>query len=172
MTSEAQGSALRADLLEKLSAHHQEMIETVQRLSEDELRVPPQPDAWSALQQIEHQILGEDIWTSMAARAAVEDEPDLTELWNKYKIVEEQNPFPPPGEPRSLDELLVALEERRAKTLELIASIPDDAFQRVGLNTGWGDLSVIQMLRGVYRHYRMHIDQILQKESSFAPRRG
>jgi len=171
MTSGVEASALRADLLEKLAAHHEEMVEVVKRLSDAEARTPPQPGEWSALQQIEHQMLGEDIWSSMAAKAATEDEPDLSELWAKYRIVEEQNPFPPPAEPRTLDELLVALEERRAQTLALIASIPDEAFQRVGRNTGWGDMSVIQMLRALYRHYRMHIDQIQGKASAFQPRR-
>jgi len=171
MTSGVDSSALRADVLEKLRAHHEEMVEVVKRLSAEELSTPPKPGEWSALQQIEHQLLGEDIWSSMAAKAAQEDEPDLAELWAKYRVAEESNPFPPPSEPRTLDELLVALEERRAQTLALIDSIPDEALQRVGRNTGWGDMTVIQMLRALYRHYRMHIDQIEGRESSFTPRR-
>ncbi len=171
MTQSPTPAEVRADLIEKLQAHHDEMIQTVRQRSDAEWRRPPEPGEWSALQQLEHQLLADDVWTSMAARTAVEDEPDLTEDWAKYKIIEESNPFPPPGEPRSLDELIGLLEERHRKTLEIVASIPNEAFGRRGLNTGWGNLTVLQMLRGVYRHYRMHIDQIEQKEQSFTPRR-
>jgi hypothetical protein len=163
---------VRADLVEKLRAHHSEMLEVVQKRSDDELRRPPEPGEWSPSQQIEHQILGESIWAGMAKRAAEEDEPDLAELWATYRRVEGENPFPPPSEPRSLEELTEALDERHQETLALIESIPNEAFSRIGRNTGWGDLTVIQMLRGVYRHYRMHIDQIEQRESSFAPKRS
>ena len=172
MTTSPEVSSERQDLVEKLRAHHAELIGIVQKRSDSELRRPPKPDEWSALQQIEHQILGEDIWTGMAVRAANEDEPDLAALWTKYRQVEGENPFPPPAEPRSLEELLVSLDERHQQTLALVDSIPDSAFQRVGRNTGWGDLTVLQMLRGVYRHYRMHIDQIEERESSFTPRRA
>jgi hypothetical protein len=162
---------LRRDVIEKLQAHHDEIVTVVRRRSGDELRRPPQPGEWSALQQLEHLLLADDIWTSMAVRAATEDEPDLTELWAKYRVVEESNPFPPPGNPRSLDELLAALEQRHHQTLAIIDSVPDEALARVGRNTGWGNLTVLQMVRGVYRHYRMHIDQIEEREQSFAPRR-
>ncbi len=164
-------SAERADLLEKLQSHHDELIATVRQRSTEELSRPPAPGEWSALEQLEHQLLADDIWTAMAARAAVEDEPDLAELWATYRVVEESNPFPPPGEPRTLDELVTLLEERHRKNLEIVAAIPDEAFGRKGLNTGWGNLTVMQMLRGVYRHHRMHIDQIELKESSFKPQR-
>jgi hypothetical protein len=171
MTNESDGSSERQDLIEKLKSHHKELIEVVDQRSHDELDQSPEPDEWSGIQQIEHQILGEEIWSGMAVLAANEDEPDLTELWSKYRSVESSNPFPPPAELRTRDELRVALDERHQQTLALIDSIPNSAFQRKGLNTGWGDLTVLQMLRGVYRHYRMHIDQIEQRESSFAPRR-
>ena len=161
----------RGDLVEKLQWNLDELVEVVRRRSDAQLREPPQPGEWSALQQLEHQLVAEEIWVAMAMKAATEDEPDLTDLWNKYRHVEERNPFPPPGEPRSVDELVAALEERHRQTLELIDSIPDESFQRIGRNTGWGDLTVLQMLRSVYRHYRMHIDQIEEREQTFTPRR-
>ncbi|MFN8639996.1 MAG: DinB family protein [Dehalococcoidia bacterium] len=172
MTSTPTPAEIRADLVEKLQAHHDEMIATVRQRSDAEWRRPPEPGEWSALQQLEHQLLADDVWMSMAAKtAAASDEPDLAAEWAKYRIIEESNPFPPPGDPRTLDELIGLLEERHRKNLEIVASIPDEAFGKRGLNTGWGNLTVIQMLRGVYRHYRMHIDQIEQKEQSFTPQR-
>jgi uncharacterized damage-inducible protein DinB len=162
---------LRRDLVEKLQSHHEEIIAVVRRRSEAELRRPPVPGEWSALQQLEHLLLADEIWTGMALRAATEHEPDLAELWAQYRVVEETNPFPPPGDPRTLDELVAALQARHRQTLAIVDATPLDGLSRVGRNTGWGDLTVIQMLRGVYRHYRMHIDQIEEREQSFTPRR-
>ncbi|MDO9444887.1 MAG: DinB family protein [Dehalococcoidia bacterium] len=163
---------LRRDLVEKLQSHHEEIVTAVRQRSETELRRPPNPGEWSALQQLEHLLLADDIWTAMALRAATEQEPDLAELWARYRVVEESNPFPPPGNPRTLDELVAALQERHRQTLAIVDATPLEALSRVGRNTGWGDLTVQQMLRGVYRHYRMHIDQIEQREQSFTPRRA
>jgi len=167
----AEPGELRRDLIEKLQSHHDAMVEVVRQRSEDELRRPAEPGEWSALQQLEHQLVADEVWTEMALRAATEDEPDLAELWAKYRVVEESNPFPPPGDPRSLDELLAALEERHRQNLAIVDSVADDAFDRIGRNTGWGNLTVLQMLRSVYRHRRMHIEQIEQREQSFTPRR-
>jgi hypothetical protein len=167
----AAADELRRDLVEKLQSHHEEIIAVVRRRSEAELRRPPVPGEWSALQQLEHLLLADEIWTGMALRAATEHEPDLAELWAQYRVVEETNPFPPPGDPRTLDELVAALQGRHRQTLAIVDATPLDGLSRVGRNTGWGDLTVIQMLRGVYRHYRMHIDQIEEREQSFTPRR-
>lgn len=167
----AQEFSERGDLVEKLRANLDELVEVVRRRSDAQLREPPQPGEWSALQQLEHQLVAEEIWVAMAVKAAFEDEPDLTELWNKYRNVEERNPFPPPRDPRPLDELIEELRARQQQTLALIDSIPEEAFHRKGRNTGWGDLTVLQMLRSVYRHYRMHIDQIEEREQTFTPRR-
>jgi hypothetical protein len=162
----------RQDLLEKLTSHYRELVEAVRKRSEEELRRRPAPGEWSALQQLEHQLMVEDIWTAMARRAADEDQPDLAELWATYRKAEEQNPFPPPAEPRALSDLLTALQDRHQQTLALFESVPDSAFARTGRNTGFGNLTVLQMFRGVYRHYRMHIDQIEGREPSFQPRRA
>jgi hypothetical protein len=161
----------RADLIEKLESHHRELRACVEARSEEQLRTPPKEGEWSALQQIEHQLMAEDVWTRMAARATEEDEPDLAELWATYRRIEEQNPFPPPASPGSLEELLQALAQRHQKTLALLDGTADASLSRTGRNTGFGNLTVLQMFRGVYRHYRMHIDQIEGREPSFQPRR-
>jgi hypothetical protein len=107
----------------------------------------------------------------MIERAARESEPDVSDLWATYRKVEEQNPFPPPATPRGLSDLLAALDARHRATLDLLASIPDTAFERKGMGTGFGNLTILQMFRAVYRHSSMHIDQIQGREPSFQPRR-
>ncbi len=172
MTSESEPAATRADLRDKLDSHYRDIVASVKGRSIEELGRRPAPGEWSALDQLEHHLLTEGIWTAMIERAVGEDRPDLSELWSSLRRAEEPNPFPPPAEPRDLDSLLAALAERHARTLALLDSVPDDAFSRVGRDTGFGDLTVLQMFRGIYRHYRMHIDQIEGREPSFQPRRA
>jgi hypothetical protein len=168
MAGSVEVSSERRDLNEKLTSHYEELLAVLKRPDEEALGRAPKPGEWTPLQQV----LAQDIWTRMAARASAEDEPDLAELWATYRQVEETNPFPPPSAPRSLTELLGALARRHQETLKLLESTPDAALTRVGRNTGFGNLSVLQMFRGVYRHYRMHIDQIEGHEPSFQPRRA
>ncbi|HEY7269091.1 MAG TPA: DinB family protein [Dehalococcoidia bacterium] len=168
----ASASPEREDLAEKLASHYAELVGVLQRTAAEDLGRAPKEGEWTPLQQIEHQLMAEDIWTKMAARACAEDEPDLAQLWATYRKVEESNPFPPPSEPRSLEQLLDALRKRHEDTMRLLEATPDTALARAGRNTGFGNLTVLQMFRGVYRHYRMHIDQIEGREPSFQPRRA
>lgn len=172
MTTQDNARQVRADVTEKLQAHYDELLASVRGKSTDDLVRRPAPGEWSALDQLEHHLRVEGIWTAMIERAVREDRPDLSELWGSLRRAEEPNPFPPPSQPRELDVLLAALSERHSQTLALLDSVPDESFGRVGRNTGFGDLSVLQMFRAVYRHYRMHIDQIEGREPSFQPRRA
>ena len=161
----------RADLADKLESHYQELIDLVRGRPPQELGTPLKPGEWTALQQLEHHILTETVWASMIERTASQDEPDLADLWATYRRVEEQNPFPPPATPRGVGELMEALQARHAATMALLDSLPDSAFERKGIGTGFGNLTILQMFRAVYRHCRMHIDQVQGREPSFQPRR-
>jgi len=163
---------VRTDVTTKLGSHYDELVASVSGKSDAALARRPGPGEWSPLDQLEHHLLTEGIWTAMIERSVREDRPDLTQLWGSLKRAEEPNPFPPPTQPRELAALLAALSERHSRTLALLDSVPDQAFARVGRNTGFGDLTVLQMFRGIYRHYRMHIDQIEGREPSFRPRRA
>jgi hypothetical protein len=161
----------RRDLIEKLRSHHDELAAIVGGLDAEVLLRAPAPGEWSPAQQLEHLLLTLGIWTSMASRAVSEDAPDLAELWNSLRRAEEPNPFPPPVDPRPAAEVLAELAARLDETVSMAESLPAEALFRVGRNTGFGDLTVLQMLRAVYRHYRMHIDQVRGREPSFTPRR-
>jgi hypothetical protein len=167
----AEISSERRDLIEKLTSHYEELAGILRAMPRDDAGRPRKEGDWTPLQQVEHQLLAEDVWTKMVARTTAEDEPDLAQLWATYRKIEETNPFPPPSQPRTLEQLLEALKQRHEETLRLLAATPEAALNRVGRNTGFGNLSVLQMFRGVYRHYRMHIDQIEGREPSFQPRR-
>jgi hypothetical protein len=81
----------------------------------------------------------------------------------------------PPGYPeaesRSVAELLQELASARSDTLTAIERLTDDDLKRRGKHRLFGEMNVLQMLRSLYRHDRMHMDQMAGRESSFRLRR-
>jgi hypothetical protein len=62
------------------------------------------------------------------------------------------------------------LASARSDTLAAIEGLTEEELGRKGTHVLFGEMSVLQMLRSLYRHDRMHIDQISGRESSFTPR--
>jgi hypothetical protein len=85
---------------------------------------------------------------------------------------------PPPPNPPAYDEastrpvadLLGELASARSDTLAAINGLTEEELGRKGKHLLFGEMSVLQMLRSLYRHERMHIDQMAGRETSFTPR--
>jgi hypothetical protein len=64
-------------------------------------------------------------------------------------------------------ELLARLEAARAVTWRFIAETADGEFDLPARNTPFGDLTVHQLLKSLYRHDQMHLDEMLGRESDY-----
>ena len=67
-------------------------------------------------------------------------------------------------------DLLRELSSARSDTLAAIDGLTGDDLKRSGKHLLFGEMSVLQMLRSLYRHDRMHMDQMAGREVSFTPR--
>jgi uncharacterized damage-inducible protein DinB len=156
-------SAELEELLEKLESHRRELVRQVQKVTGEEAGRRRSEGQWSAKEQLMHLAAFEKLWREWATK--VRDEPGC-----------EVGPPPPnpPGypeaEPRSIAELLRELDSARNDTLVAIEGLTDDELKRRGKHLLFGEMSVLQMLRALYRHDRMHMDQIAGRETSFTPR--
>ena len=68
---------------------------------------------------------------------------------------------------------LERLRQSRTDTLRILQEMDlstQEVAQRKGTHRSFGEMSVLQILRGLYRHDRMHTDQLLGREQSFVPR--
>jgi uncharacterized damage-inducible protein DinB len=153
-----------AELLQKLASHRQELVHQVQEMTEEEAGRRPTEGEWSAKEQLVHLAAFERLWLEWATK--VRDEPGS----------EVGPPAPnPPGYPeaetRSVGGLLQELASARSDTLAAIQGLTDDELKRRGKHRLFGEMSVLQMLRSLYRHDRMHTDQMAGRESSFRLRR-
>ena len=75
----------------------------------------------------------------------------------------------PEAQTRSLDDILRELASARRDTLAAIDGLTSEELQRKGKHLLFGEMNVLQMLRSLYRHDRMHMDQMAGREPSFRP---
>ena len=111
-------------------------------------------------EQLVHLAAFERLWLEWAMK--VRDEPGC-----------EVGPPPPnpPGYPeaesRPTADLLRELASARSDTMAAIEGLTEDELERRGKHLLFGEMNVLQMLRSLYRHDRMHMDQMAGRESSF-----
>ena len=152
-----------AELLKKLEAQRSELVGQVRPMTEEEAGRRPSERAWSAKEQLLHLVTFEKQWLEWSM--AVRDHPGC-----------EVGPPPPNPEAypeartRSLDDILLKLASARSRTLAAIQGLTTEELERRGKHALFGEMNVLQMLRSLYRHDRMHMDQIGGREPSFRPR--
>jgi uncharacterized damage-inducible protein DinB len=151
------------ELVDKLESHRRELVSQVQGMSEEQAASRPSEQEWSAKEQLAHLAAFERLWLEWTMK--VRDKPGC-----------EVGP-PPPNPPayqetaaRSVADLVDELASARKDTLAAIDGLTEEELGRKGKHLLFGEMSVLQMLRSLYRHDRMHIDQISGRESSFTPR--
>jgi uncharacterized damage-inducible protein DinB len=148
------------ELLQKLESQRQELVHQVQEMTEEEASRRPSGGDWSAKEQLVHLAAFERLWLQWALK--VRDEPGCE--------VGPPSPNPPAypeAETRSVADLLQQLASARADTIAAIEGLSDDELKRRGKHLLFGEMSVLQMLRSLYRHDRMHMDQMAGREGSF-----
>ncbi len=150
------------DLVEKLESHRSELLRQVREMSEEEAGRRPSEQEWSVKEQLVHLAAFERLWLEWAMK--VRDEPGC-----------EVGP-PPPNPPayadaatRPVADLVRELVSARSDTIAAIQGLTEDELTRKGKHLLFGEMSVLQMLRSLYRHDRMHIDQMAGREPSFRP---
>ena len=156
----------RRDLIEKLEENRKGLLEVVATLSEEQAETPQKAGDRSPKGQLMHLAEAEHhyVWT-WALRSRDEDSPDLAGLPDPGATGEA--PLFDHANALSLTELLAKLEHERQLTYRFIAETADSEMERTGRGTPFGDLSVHQFLKSLYRHDRMHQDEVLGRESSY-----
>ena len=66
-------------------------------------------------------------------------------------------------------ELVDALVQERAGTVDFISGLSLADFQRTAVSPAFGELTVMQWLRSFYRHDRQHGAQIQGRQSDYQP---
>lgn len=153
------------ELMDRLTGQRRELLACLEQLDDQKAGQRPAEQEWCAKEQLVHLAQMEKCWVDWALQAR--DNPGCT------VGATGGNPEGfPEAHTRSLSDLLRQLADVRQDALRTIQGLSQEELQRTGRHTQFGEMTVLQMLRALYRHDRMHLEQIQGKEVSFRPRQG
>ncbi len=160
------------DLLHKMDEERTAFLAALDGMSEAaaEFRPPDRTEGeegWSVKEQLAHLAEMEATYRAWVQRAVVEANPDLASGTVPDRVsyrLEDAERVP-------LRDHRAELEEQRVRTLAVLDALTLAEFDRTA-RSGFGELSVLQLLRSFYRHDRMHRAQVLGLESDYRPRWG
>jgi hypothetical protein len=123
----------------------------------EQLRAPPAPGAWSAVEVLAHMRACADVWGDCIQRMLAEDHPTLRAI-NPRSWIKRTN-YRELAFQASLD----AFAEQRHELLAVLAPLPPEGWQRAATVTGAGaplQRSVHDYAQWLARHERPHLKQI------------
>jgi uncharacterized damage-inducible protein DinB len=158
-----------SELLEKMREERLRFLRAIRQFTEESASQPLN-GGWSVKQQLAHLAMAERGWRDWGL--AIRDQPGLV--------------FGPPqandqpfevsareANTQSLQHWLTYVRSVRAETLKALerAGLQEAHLVQKGRHRGFGEMNVIQALRSVYRHDRMHLDQAFGREPTYQPGR-
>lgn len=155
------------DLYAKLADHRRQLLRMLEGMTEEQAEVHPNGE-WSVKQQLAHLCQAEEAWVDWALTVLENPGTQVGQTREEGQIftrgVDTADQFP-------LKYWLTRLKTARAQTLRRIASanLTPENLQRKGIHRTFGEMTVLQFLRALYRHDRMHMDQIAGRPPSFIP---
>jgi uncharacterized damage-inducible protein DinB len=150
------------ELLGKLESQRGQLVGQLRQMTDEEAGRRPSEGQWSAKEQVAHLTTYERLWLGWTL--AVRDEPGCQVGPTKA------NPEAyPEAQTRSLDGLLQELASARKDTVAAVEGLTAEELQRKGRHLLFGEMTVLQMLRSLYRHDRMHMDQMAGQKPSYNP---
>lgn len=157
------------EMMEKLEAHRKVLLDALDKLTEEQAAYHPGGE-WSAKQQVSHLVHEEPWWTEWAL-AAQKAPGTVLEGTEEGKLDSSESAEGADSQP--WDWWLTQLRQTRTNTLESIKELDlstQDALEKSVMHQTFGQMNVLQFLRGIYRHDRMHTEQVLGVEQSFVSR--
>ena len=162
-------SAAIQELIEKMTQQRDALIAQIESFTEEDAsREPPDGEGeaqWSIKQQCAHLAEMETAYRSWVKRGLTEDNPDVTRDRGEPVAISIED-----ANDRTVAELTKQLRDQRAITIELIASMRPEDFERTATQKMFGTYTLLQWLRSYYRHDRMHVDQVAGREPEYKPR--
>lgn len=155
----------RRELIAKLEEHRKALLEEVSKRNDKEMQGRHKEGDRTFKAMLAHVASTE--WSyvnNWARRARDEGEPDVgwpsTGGGGGDPMFEEATKV-------DVAELLSQMQAARENTLRFTAETADGEFDRKALNSPFGDLTVYQFLKSLYRHDQMHLDEIRGQESQY-----
>lgn len=123
---------LSASILSRLEYQYLSIRELIGDTPEDILRCRIHPDKWSAFENIAHLAAYQPMFLRRLQRMQEESDPEFS------RYVAEQDPLFPPMLGKSLDQLLVDIDEKRTTLIIELTTMDDETLERFGIHPKYG----------------------------------
>jgi uncharacterized damage-inducible protein DinB len=148
--------------IENYAAGAELLRKAVDGMSRDQLLARPIPGKWSTLEVVCHIADFEPIFADRMKLSLAEDRPVLAGAdENRFHAVLAYHE-------RELEEELAIIENTRAQMARILRALPNEAFQRVGVHTERGPITVEKLLSLASNHIPHHLPFIHEKRKALA----
>jgi hypothetical protein len=151
-----------ADLLDQYAEGPAILRGAVDQVERDKLRVRPIPGRWSTLEVVCHLSDAEAVYAERMKRVLAEDEPPLRgfdpDIWGPRLAYHQ----------RDVEEELRLIELVRGQMLRILRPLPPEDFQRRGIHSEDGPMTLETLLRRITGHVPHHVRFIEEKRASLA----
>ncbi|WP_425614891.1 DinB family protein [Anatilimnocola sp. NA78] len=146
-----------AELIEKYQAGPAQLRSAVAGITREQLLARPIAGKWSVLEVVAHLADFEPIFADRAKRIIATENPPLPSgdenLFAQHLAYHE----------RDIEEELQLIEACRGQMVKILKTLPASAFQRTGVHSEIGPLTLERVLGYVTNHLPHHLPFILEK---------
>ncbi len=147
-----------AHLLDEYAAGPDQLAEMIADMTPEQINARPVPGKWSTREVVCHLADFEPIYADRIKRVLVEDKPLL--MGGDPDTFAEGLGY----DVRNLDNELVLMRSVRQQVREILSSVPEEAFQRVGQHSRDGEISIEVLLKRITGHIPHHVALIEEKK--------
>lgn len=162
----------RANAVAKLTGTHENMIKTLEGLSEAQLNYKSSPESWSIAECVEHLTISENAFAemlkgtlesmpdeNMSISATMTDDELYAMISSREKKVKTSEPFEPSGKFGTYEETLANLTAKRTSHIEFLQTSEDD-FRGHFKEMSFGTIDAYQMVLFMAGHTERHTKQM------------
>lgn len=165
-------------VIKYLKATHQDIVNTINELSDEEWNYTPKAGGWTVANALEHILVTEEAFTGLAKGTIAQSEPtkeDLSgadgiligTLANRGTKVTTAPQFNPSGRWDSKTDMLKALEESRNTLIEFISN-SDVNLRNYKADLPFGEADMVQLLLVISAHSQRHTFQMKEVLGEYA----
>ena len=150
-----------SELLERFRRGAELVAVSITGAAGSEMDFVPEPGKWSIRQIVAHLADSEIVGTMRMRQVIAEDEPRL-EAFNQEAWVNNLD-----YGKRKPSQSLETFRRIRAENYELLKDLPEAAFQRAGMHTERGRMTLFELLKGYAEHAESHAAQLRTRRVEF-----
>ena len=150
-----------ADLLERFRRGAELVAVSITGAAGSEMDFVPQPDQWSIRQIVAH-VCDAEIVATMRLRQIIAEENPRLEAWDQDAWAKNLD-----YAKRKPSQSLETFRRVRAENYELLKDLPEPVFNRTGMHTERGTITLLQLLRLMAEHAESHAAQLRARRGEF-----